>query len=66
MFYFYMENNYRSKLDEGRIYEKISQDKIINKYNVSVILEQDDDNYKTTYFDFQTSDCITYEVKLDK
>ena len=33
--------------------------------NVSILIEQDDKNYKFIHYDFKTSDNICYEVKAD-
>ena len=61
-----MDNNFIDNLEFGRIYEKEAQDKIIKLNNVSIIEEQNSDNWMFTHFDFRTSDNITYEIKADK
>jgi hypothetical protein len=37
-----------------------------DKNNVSIVMEQTDENYKNVYYDFMTSDLTTYEVKADE
>ena len=49
----------------GQKYEQIAQKKICKLNNVSVEIEQDDNNYKFIHYDFKTSDNICYEVKAD-
>jgi hypothetical protein len=49
-----------------RKYEKEAQDKIIKLNDVSIIKEQNSDNWMFTHFDFRTSDNITYEIKADR
>ena len=61
-----MDNNFIDNLEFGRIYEKEAQDKIIKLNNVSIIEEQNSDNWMFTHFDFRTSDNITYEIKADR
>ena len=61
-----MNNNFIDNLEFGRIYEKEAQDRIIKLNDVSIILEQNSDNWMFTHFDFMSSDNITYEVKADK
>ena len=40
--------------------------KLKNKYNVSIVMEQNAENYKNVNYDFMTSDLTTYEVKADE
>lgn len=49
----------------GDFYEEEATKKICLKNNVLVIERQTASNYKTTHYDFKTSDDITYEVKAD-
>ena len=61
-----VSQEYIDKLAFGRNYEIICQDKIKNKNNVSIVMEQNAENYKNVNYDFMTSDLITYEVKADE
>ena len=61
-----VSQEYIDKLAFGRKYEIICQDKIKNKNNVSIVMEQNAENYKNVNYDFMTSDLITYEVKADE
>ena len=61
-----VSQEYIDKLSFGRKYEIICQDKIKKKNNVSIVMEQTDENYKNVYYDFMTSDLTTYEVKADE
>ena len=49
----------------GQKYEQIAQNKICKLNNVSILIEQDEKNYKFIHYDFKTSDNICYEVKAD-
>ena len=60
-----VSQEYIEGLALGRKYETICQDKIKNKNNVSVVMEQNNENYKNVKYDFMTSDLITYEVQAD-
>ena len=61
-----VSQEYIDKLAFGRKYEIICQDKIKNKHNVSIVMEQNAENYRNVYYDFMTSDLTTYEVKADE
>jgi len=54
------------KLAFGRNYEIINQMKINRKNIVSIVMEQNAENYKNVNYDFMTSDLITYELKADE
>ena len=60
-----VSQEYIDKLAFGRKYETICQDIIKNKNNVSIVMEQNNENYKNVKYDFMTSDLITYEVQAD-
>ena len=60
-----VNQEYIDKLAFGRNHEIICQEKIKNKNNVSMVMEQNNENYKNVKYDFMTSDFITYEVKAD-
>ena len=60
-----VNQEYIDKLAFGHNHEIICQEKIKNKNNVSIVMEQNNENYKNVKYDFMTSDFITYEVKAD-
>ena len=60
-----VNQEYIDKLAFGQTHEIICQEKIKNKNNVSIVMEQNNENYKNVKYDFMTSDFITYEVKAD-
>lgn len=57
--------SFKEKLKMGQLYEQKAQDKIKNLFKVSIITEQNETNYKNVFYDFMTSDMISYEVKAD-
>ena len=59
-----VSQEYIDKLAFGRKYGTIRQD-FKNKNNVSIVMEQNNENYKNVKYDFMTSDLITYEVQAD-
>ena len=60
-----VNQEYIDKLAFGREHEIICQENIKNENNVSIVMEQNNENYKNVKYDFMTSDFITYEVKAD-
>ena len=60
-----VNQEYIDKLAFGRTHEIIYQEEIKHKNNVSIVMEQNNENYKNVKYDFMTSDFITYEVKAD-
>ena len=61
-----MDDNFINNLEFGRKYEKEAHDRITKLNDVSIIKEQNSDNWMFTHFDFMTSDNITYEIKADR
>ena len=57
--------SFKTCLEMGQATEKKAQELIKMFNNVSVIEEQTKDNFRTTKYDFMTSDLLKYEVKLD-
>ena len=57
--------SFKTCLEMGQSTEKKAQELIKMLNNVSVIDEQTKDNFRTTKYDFMTSDLLKYEVKLD-
>ena len=60
-----VSHEYIDKLAFGRKHGIICQEKIKTKNIVSIVMEQNDENYMNVKYDFMTSDLITYEVKAD-
>ena len=60
-----VSQEYIDKLAFGRKHEIICQEKIKSKNNVSIVMEQNAENYMNVKYDFMTSDLNTYEVKAD-
>ena len=61
-----VSQEYIDKLAFGRKYEIICQGEIKDKNNVSIVMEQNEENYNHVNYDFMTSDLTTYEVKTDE
>ena len=58
------EKYFEEYLAYGKKYEYLAQ-LIQQRNNVSVLLEQNGDNYRHVKYDFMSSDGIRYEVKTD-
>ena len=56
---------FRRKLQQAKPIEDEAIKIICEKNDVSLIERQDETNYQTMKYDFQTSDGLTYEVKAD-
>jgi hypothetical protein len=56
---------FKNCLEMGQATEKQARELITRLNNVSVVEEQTKDNFRTTEYDFMTSDLLKYEVKLD-
>jgi hypothetical protein len=56
---------FQQKLKAAKLVERKAASLICLRNDVSVVTVQDDTNWRTVHFDFDTSDGISYEVKDD-
>ena len=57
--------SFQRLLQLGQASEREGPKIICVRNNVTVVLTQDDTNYRTLHHDFETSDGLSYEVKAD-